>query len=81
MWDDAGEVTDEPVETVLIRVSLLRAAALHSELKTLIPKRPSDAVTCKMCCGTGVIQEPQLAAIVGLVCQCGGVGWLDRQKI
>ncbi len=24
MWDDAVEVTDEPVETVLIRVSLLK---------------------------------------------------------
>ena len=79
-WDDAGELKDEPVETIFIRASLVRAAALDSELTALIPKRPDDALVCDMCCGTGVIQAPNLAALhVG--CQCGGVGWLDSNKI
>ena len=76
MWDDAGEVDHQLVEVVFIRASLVRAAALDAEMKTLIPKPPVESIICDMCDGTGIIRVPGLAGS-NIVCQCGGFGWLD----
>lgn len=62
-----------------IRASLVRAAALRNEMKTLIPEPPSDSIKCDMCDGTGTIQIP---GFIGsrIICQCGGFGWLDPPR-
>ncbi len=75
-WEsDFGEIMSEPVEDIFIRTSLFRAASVHPEMCSLMPRRSDNAATCDMCAGTGIIQYRELPA--NLICQCGGVGWLD----
>jgi hypothetical protein len=57
---------------------LFRGTRLHPELQFLLPTRPSDAIDCPDCRGTGRLKFPQGSQHLAdkLVCACGGIGWL-----
>lgn len=46
------------------------------ELAPLVPVRPTDAISCPACDGSGSIKHGQRPA--GFSCYCGGLGWLFR---
>jgi hypothetical protein len=58
---------------------LFRGTKLHPELQFLLPTRPSDAIDCPDCQGTGRLKFPQKSEHLAdkLVCSCGGLGWLS----
>jgi len=63
------------------RTALFRAIRHYPELLSLLPSRPSEAVTCDQCDGTGVlIASLQNPALRGLVCRCGGAGWVVAER-
>jgi hypothetical protein len=45
------------------------------ELATFVPSRPDDALTCRVCGGTG---RPPYAtgALSNVMCECGNTGWI-----
>ncbi len=56
----------------IIRLAQYAASEKYPELSLLKPKRPDNAITCIHCAGKGSIDHPSN----GLVCYCGGLGWL-----
>jgi hypothetical protein len=64
------------------RVTLFRSISKYPELLSFLPQRPSDAVECPGCSGTGVpaarFVNPMLRDIV---CQCGGSGWVMTHEL
>jgi hypothetical protein len=48
------------------------------ELLSLMPPRPSDAVTCEVCKGVGWVGLPH-PVDAWFVCQCSGLGWKQPQ--
>jgi hypothetical protein len=79
---------DEPgeVETVhderLRNIGLFQGTKLHPELQFLLPVKPSNAIECHDCRGTGRLSFPRghrhLSEIV--ICYCGGIGWLPSTR-
>jgi hypothetical protein len=75
-WPGAKEFNDP----VWIKVAVTQGAKLYPELLPIVPQRPSSAMTCEACDGTGdpLHQNERLRGTV--VCSCGGVGWLEAPK-
>jgi hypothetical protein len=67
-WPGAQEFS----ERTWANLALVQEAARYPELKALLPSRPPEAETCATCQGQGVIP----GAPEGVVCSCGGTGWL-----
>jgi hypothetical protein len=53
LFYDSEQKTVEPVANDWRIVSFVRAARKFPELRSLLPVRPEDAVTCPKCGGTG----------------------------
>lgn len=53
------------------RMALFQGAKQYPELTTLLPARPADAATCRLCNGAG-----EIVGRDDLVCECGGAGWI-----
>lgn len=72
---------DRPVEVELVEDSRIRRIALSQGTKKyawvgeLIPSRPSDAVACSGCGGSGQIIIGGI--VTEIICYCGGLGWLE----
>lgn len=67
----------KPVDDlILFRASLMEAVNRYAGCEFLIPERPENAIDCDICEGTGTIQHPEMSKVI---CQCGGVGWLDTK--
>jgi hypothetical protein len=45
-----------------------------SELAPLVPRRPSHAIDCPACGGSGVSRREEFSS--GFSCYCGGLGWM-----
>lgn len=71
-WDPEGarEGIQAASNPYLRRVALAQGAIKYPELAPLLPTRPSEALTCKQCGGSGALADTRL------VCECGGLGWL-----
>jgi hypothetical protein len=52
------------------------ASLKYPTLAHLVPCRPSDAVVCSFCGGSGRCNELGEKLADHLVCYCGGLGWL-----
>lgn len=65
-----GPATGERVDLRWQNVALRFGLARHPWLAELLPARPADAQTCSVCAGTGRVP------VEGLVCHCGGAGWV-----
>jgi GNAT superfamily N-acetyltransferase len=74
LYDDGVMVFKLETDTRIRRVAFAQGAKTYAWLVELIPPRPSDAVDCSVCGGTGQIQAPGIlarfvvvaAALVGL---------------
>jgi len=64
------------------RVTLFRSITRYPELLSLLPPRPSEAIDCPACSGTGVLTvrfvNPKLRDVV---CRCGGGGWITAGEM
>lgn len=67
-WDHEHNPTVvSPIDGVLRRIAIAQGCKRYPELQALWPERPSSAVTCGVCAGSGRLPEPW-------ICSCG-VGW------
>jgi hypothetical protein len=73
-WSTEDEYVGlRPIETQLdANVALVEGSKKYPALAHLIPQRPSSALTCPACRGTGRGPLAEHDAI----CSCGGTGWL-----
>ncbi len=64
--------TQELADSTWVNLALVQGAARYPQLESLIPSRPQSAKTCDACDGAGRApgQPP------GVICCCGGIGWL-----
>jgi len=62
----------EETDPRIIRMAQYTASEKYSELSSLKPMRPENAIECKTCEGEGKIDHPSNA----YACYCGGLGWL-----
>jgi hypothetical protein len=74
--NEPGDV--EPVHEEQVRnMGLFQGARLHPGLAFLVPSRPTDAIDCPVCGGTGRVTFPEgrkhLSDVI--ICSCGGLGW------
>jgi hypothetical protein len=58
-----------------VQLALVQAAARYPELRQLAPSRPTNALRCETCGGTGFIGGTT-THLEGPICRCGGTGWL-----
>ena len=74
-WEAPEElepVSDRPVDAIGANAALALGSVRFPALATIRPVRPTDAVPCTSCDGTG-----RLAGVPeNVVCSCGGLGWL-----
>ena len=63
-------------EPVLLLGALVQGARDYPDLKALVPEKQSSATECTVCGGSGVIENhPKL------ICECGGVGWVEESAV
>ncbi len=79
--DEPGDIEVVPDER-LRNMGLFRGIKLHPELHFLMPSKPSEAIVCPDCRGTGKVPFPEhlkhLADAV--ICSCGGIGWVPHSE-
>jgi hypothetical protein len=68
--EETGAVT-ELVDPYWARIALCNGVKRYPELAPLLPSRPAAARDCENCA-----QLAALPAMPGLLCCCGGLGWL-----
>lgn len=74
LWDDLlhGQLESDPR---IRNLALFQGSKKYPELKDLIVK-PDDAHVCWGCGGTGRESYSEKFNIDGVVCYCGGLGWI-----
>ena len=74
-WEEPEElepVSEHPVDAVGANAALALGSVRFPALAAIRPVRPTDAVPCATCDGTGrLVGLPE-----NVVCSCGGLGWL-----
>ena len=60
----------------LRNVALAQGSKKYPELQELIEKKPADAEDCPFCVARGI--DPDKVEEIGLVCYCGGLGWVPK---
>jgi hypothetical protein len=80
-WSHEGEWPGvRPVaEATWVNIALARCVATYPELRRLLPTRPSDAISCDGCGGTGELLHLP-SHLREVVCKCGGLGWLHAKQ-
>jgi hypothetical protein len=78
---------NEPGEVEVVReerlrnLGLFQGTRLHPDLPFLLPTRPSDAIDCPACRGTGKFGFSESSKhLTGVICSCGGLGWLPHRE-
>jgi hypothetical protein len=74
LWDDSlhGQVEYDPR---IRNIALFQGSKKYPELKVLIEK-PDDARVCEFCNGSGIVPGTNELDTGGIVCYCGGLGWV-----
>ena len=74
LWDDTlhGQVEYDPR---IRNLALFQGSKKYPELEVLIEK-PNDAHVCQFCQGTGIPPDAEKLNTAGIVCYCGGLGWV-----
>jgi hypothetical protein len=84
IWIDYDEPHQvRPVEDERERnLGLFQGSRNDPDLQFLVPPRPSDAIECATCKGTGrlVFPEDHQHLAEKLICYCGGLGWLPASS-
>ena len=69
-------VSDQPVDAIGANAVLALGSRRFPALAAIRPARPSDAIACATCDGSGRLAEwPE-----NVVCACGGLGWLPASE-
>ena len=63
----------------VINVALRQGAKRYAWLEPLFPERPANAPVCSCCKGSGLVEDEELRDI-GVLCHCGGAGWVPSEK-
>jgi hypothetical protein len=63
-------------------MGLFQGTKLHPELQFLLLPKPSDAIECPDCRGTGKLTFPPGYEHLSekVICYCGGLGWMPRNS-
>jgi hypothetical protein len=74
LWDDTlhGQIEFDPR---IQNLALFHGSKKYPELAGLIEK-PPDAQVCPYCQGSGIAPFPEELGREGIVCYCGGLGWV-----
>jgi hypothetical protein len=74
LWDDTlhGQVEYDPR---IRNLALFQGSKKYPELKVLIEK-PETARVCSYCQGSGIAPLAKKLNGEGIVCYCGGLGWV-----
>ncbi len=78
VWDEPGQLRADSDERTRNTV-YFQASLKHPTLAHLVPCRPSDAVVCSFCGGSGRGNELGQELADHFVCYCGGLGWLPSK--
>jgi hypothetical protein len=78
-WDNL-ELPREESDPRILNIVLFQGSKKYPELRDLIPKRPADAPICPHCQGTGIDSFSATHNIEGVVCFCGGLGWIPKES-
>ena len=74
LWDDTlhGQIEFDPR---IQNLALVHGSKKYPELESLIEK-PPDAQVCPYCQGSGIAPFAEELGRDGIVCYCGGLGWI-----
>jgi hypothetical protein len=79
-WDPPREL-ETRIEAQMQRIALVAASEHYPELAYLRPIRPTSAVMCPNCHGTGRPMYEGRALPENIRCMCGGLGWVLPEDI
>lgn len=79
LYDDQHELRIE-TDPRIQNVALFQGSKRHPELAAMIPPKPSSALECHVCGGTGIVPISVELGVDNLVCYCGGLGWVPRDS-
>jgi len=74
-WDDLLHGRRLESDRRIRNVVLFQGSKKYPELKVLIEK-PNDVHVCEYCQGTGIAPYAEKLNTDGIVCYCGGLGWI-----
>jgi hypothetical protein len=77
VWEKEGTVKVEN-DLRVRNVALFQGSKKYPELEALMPSRAEKDRTCPDCKGTGVPPVALSPGLEGIVCYCGGVGWIPE---
>lgn len=77
LWDEPRLLRVE-VEARIRNLAYYQASLRYPTLVPLVPRRPTDAVVCSYCSGSGRCSEFPFELADRFVCYCGGIGWLPK---
>src|SRR5262249_17155459 len=79
LWDEPHELRIEQDERVR-NIALYQGSLKYPGLSHLVPTRPSGAIPCPACDGTGRVRGLPNGLAEKIVCSCGGLGWLPKRE-
>ncbi len=74
-WDSDSDIRVE-TDSRTVRIMIVQAARRYPEFAKFVPVRPDDALVCRSCGGTGRIHIDGQPVPEGIMCSCGGLGWI-----
>lgn len=74
VWDDDGWGVRGTLRDAFVAISIGAHKTKIQTLRGLLPQRPSSAITCAECEGTGTWQHDSFA---GFCMHCASLGWTD----
>jgi hypothetical protein len=79
LWDEPDLLRAEHDQRI-INIAYFQASLKYPALAALVPLRPTDALACPFCDGSGKCLDPRANLVDLVVCYCGGLGWLPRES-
>jgi hypothetical protein len=73
-WEDRQPVSEPDLRHVVLALASRR----YRRFRHLRPRRTTTAVTCTGCGGPGYLPLPPSQRFK-IICQCGGVGWVEPE--
>ncbi|MGE0128833.1 MAG: hypothetical protein AB7U82_12200 [Blastocatellales bacterium] len=77
-WDSL-ELPKEETDPRIRNIVLFQGSKKYPEIRCLIPEKPDDARICPHCQGTGIEPFSAKHNVDGVVCYCGGLGWIPKE--
>jgi hypothetical protein len=75
LWDEPTTLRPE-ADPRTRNLAYFQASLKYPVLAPLVPRRPTNAVICSHCAGSGKCSGMPAELADKIVCYCGGLGWL-----